>query len=509
MIQTLCLFRRDREAAPSKHLRRPRFLRTGAALLAAALAVLLLFAGCATGSGRLVVAPQGGGAVGSAGATGSAGAAGSTATVASLASGLNLERYRTGKPDTRAEQQGASVKTAASGAGGPEAAARGVAIALASRENDPFMKVKLIHDWVCLNISYDAAMLASKQVVGQDIASVWNSRKAVCSGYSRLFQTMAEAAGIPCAVVSGFAKNQGGMRGLSEENSHAWNIVKVGQASYIVDATFDAGYVENGRFIKRYSTDDLFVAPAASIFTRFPKEERHQLLQKPVSAAGFLASPDMEGAYFALGLRAPGGLAWKNEAQGRYALDIDAASPALILDAAVYGPDGSEIPQASLLQRGSASGWTLLIAMRDIGVHKVELYAARAGGSANAGAAGGAGGTPDTLRKVMTFLADNKASSDIAGFPRVYARYQRSAEDSLIEPLSGALRRGAAASFAYRAPSAPAAMIFAAGRQFPMTKGSDGVFRLSLVLPAGADEVKLALSEGGDTYGVAIAWTAR
>lgn len=517
MIQTLCLFRRDREAAPSKHLRRPRFLRTGAALLAAALAVLLLFAGCATGSGRLVVAPRGGGAVGSAGDSGSAGAAGTTAAAASLASGLNLERYRTGKPDPRAEQQGASVKTAASGAGGPEAAARGVAIALASRENDPFMKVKLIHDWVCLNISYDAAMLASKQVTGQDIASVWNSRKAVCSGYSRLFQTMAEAAGIPCAVVSGFAKNQGGKRRLFEENSHAWNIVTVGQASYIVDATFDAGYVENGRFIRRYSTDDLFVVPAASIFTRFPKEEQHQLLQKPVSAAGFLASPDMESAYFALGLRAPGGLAWKNAAQGRYALDIDAASPGLILDAAVYGPDGSEIPQASLLQRRSASGWTLLIAMRDIGVHKVEFYAARGGDAGNAGlggnvgtgAAAGAGGATGSLRKVMTFLADNKASSDIAGFPRVYARYQRSAEESLIEPLSGTLRRGSAASFAYRAPSAPAAMIIAAGRQFPMTKGSDGVFRHNLVLPAEADEVKLALSDGGETYGVAIAWMAR
>jgi hypothetical protein len=495
MPRTLCLFQRDRKAARGKALRQARILRTGAALLAA----LLLFAGCATRNDKPIIAPQTGGVVGSKAAAGSAGAA------AGQASGLNFERYRTGKPEPRAVQQGASVNAAASGAGAPEAAARSVALALASRESDPFMKVKLIHDWVCLNISYDTAMLASKQVVGQDIASVWKSRKAVCSGYSRLFQTMAEAAGIPCAVVSGFAKNQGGKRGLYEENSHAWNIVKVGQASCIVDATFDAGYVENGRFIQRYSTDDLFVAPAASIFTRFPKEERHQLLQKPVSAAGFLASPDMESAYFALGLRAPGGLAWKNATQGRYALDIDSASPGLILDAAVYGPDGSEIPQASLLQRRSPAGWTLLLAMRDIGVHRVEFYAARGGDAGNAGAGGSAG----ELRKVMTFLADNKASSDIVGFPRVYARYQRSAEDSLIEPLSGALRRGSAASFAYRAPSAPAAMIIAAGKQFPMTKGSDGVFRLNLVLPAEANEVKLALSEGGETYGVAIAWTAR
>jgi len=477
----------------------------GAASLAALLAASLLFAGCATRSGASV--------------GGVAGVAPSTAIASAGAPGLkpshgaspDLGRYRTGVPDSRALQ----LKAAARAPGGlaAETALREVALALVTRESDAFMKVKLIHDWICLNISYDAAMLSRGQVTGQDIASVWKSRTAVCSGYARLFQSMAEAAGLRCVVVSGFAKNQGGRRGLGQENSHAWNIVEIGGASYIVDATFDAGYVEKGRFIRRYSTDDLFVAPGASIFTRFPKEEQYQLLPKPVGAAGFLASPDIEGAYFALGLRAPGGLAWSNAARGRYALDIDAASPGLILDAAVYGPDGAEIRQASLMQRRPPSGWTLLIAMRDIGVHRVEFYAARAGdlaaagNAAGAGAAAGAGNVPGELRKVMTFLADNKAPSDIGGFPRVYARYQRSAEDSLIEPLSGALRRGAATSFAYSAPGSPAAMIVAAGRQFPMAKGADGVFRLNLVLPADTGEVRLALSEGGDTYGVAIAWT--
>ncbi len=494
MLSALCMFQRGRKAARAKALRQAGPLQAGAAFLAA----LLFIAGCATRNGASIAAPQAAGAIAS--------AAGSAAAASGQAAGFVPERYRTGQPDPRVRQLGAPVKAAASGAGAPEAAARGVALALTERESDPFMKVKLIHDWICLNISYDTAMLASGQVIGQDVAGVWKSRTAVCSGYARLFKAMVEAAGLSCEVVSGFAKNQGGRRGLDQENSHAWNIVKVGRASYIVDATFDAGYVENGRFVPRYSTDDLFVAPGASIFTRFPKEERHQLLDKPVSASGFLASPDIESAYFSLGLRAPCGLAWENAAKGRYALDIDAASPGLIMDAAVYGPDGAEIPQASMLQRRSPAGWTLLVAMRDIGVHRVELYAAREG--ASAGLAAGAGDDAGALRKVMTFLADNKASSDISGFPRFYARYQRAAEDSLIEPLAGALRRGAAVSFAYRSPGSPAAMVIAAGRQFPMAKGADGVFRLNLVLPAGADEVRLALSDGGETYGVAVAWTA-
>jgi len=54
-------------------------------------------------------------------------------------------------------------------------------------------------------------------------------------------------------------------------------------------------------------------------------------------------------------------------------------------------------------------------------------------------------------------------------------------------PSRAILKRGAAASFAYRSPGAPAAMIIAAGRQSPMEKGADG----------------------GETYGVAVAWTAR
>ena len=501
MLPALRMFQRDSEVPRGKNLRMARRFQAGAALFA----VVLLIAGCATRNGAAA-----GGAASAVAHT--AAVAASTASTSStglkfpLAAAPDLGRYRTGIPDPRALQL--KVPAKAPGGSGAEAAIGGVALALASRESDPFMKVKLIHDWICLNISYDTAMLASGQVVGQDIASVWKSRTAVCSGYARLFQTMAEMAGLPCDVVSGYAKNQGGRRGLEQENSHAWNIVKVGSASYIVDATFDAGHVENGRFIPRYSTDDLFVAPGASIFTRFPKEERHQLLPKPVSAAGFLASPDMEGAYFALGLRAPGGLAWKNEARGRYALDIDADSPGLILDAAVYGPGGAEIPQASLLQRRPPAGWPLLLAMRDIGVHRVEFYASRSGAAEGKAAAAGKDAAEGSLRRVMTFLADNKAPADIGGFPRVYARYQRSVEDSLIEPLSGALRRGSAVSFAYRSPGSPAAMVIAAGRQFPMAKGSDGIFRLNLVLPADAGEVKLALSDGGDTYGVAIAWSA-
>ncbi|MCE1196424.1 hypothetical protein LWX53_08010 [bacterium] len=441
-------------------------------VLAMSFAALLLLGGCAALKEAPGSAPPGAGVQ-----------AGSAALSAYGAPKPALERYRTGQPDPRALRLGAPAKATASGSAAAEAAVREVSLALASRESDPFMKVKLIHDWICLNISYDAAMLRSGQATGQDLASVWKSRTAVCSGYARFFKAMAESAGLPCAVVSGFAKNQGGRRGLEPENSHAWNVVKIGGASYIVDATFDAGYVEDWRFVPRYSTDNLFVDPGASIFTRYPKEAEYQLLRNPVGAAGFLASPDLESAYFALGLRAPVGLAWKNAAHGRYALDIDAGGPGLILDAAVFGPSGIEIPQAAMLQRRSPEGWTLLLAMRDIGVHRVECYAARAGDSSG------------RLNKVMTFLADNDAVADIGGFPRFYARYQRS------------VRRGEKASFAYRAPGAPAAMLIAAGRQFPMEKGSDGVFRLSLVPPAGADEVKLALSEGGDAYGVAVAWS--
>lgn len=82
--------------------------------------------------------------------------------------------------------------------------------------------IKNIHDFVVNRISYDESLTkytAYDGIVGQS---------TVCQGYSLLMYKMLTEAGIPARYVCG----QAGTR-------HAWNIVKVGDKWYFVDATWD------------------------------------------------------------------------------------------------------------------------------------------------------------------------------------------------------------------------------------------------------------------------------
>lgn len=51
--------------------------------------------------------------------------------------------------------------------------------------------------------------------------------QAVCSGYTRAFRDVCEAAGVPCVVV------------VSDDEAHAWNQINVNGAWYNVDVTWD------------------------------------------------------------------------------------------------------------------------------------------------------------------------------------------------------------------------------------------------------------------------------
>ncbi len=63
----------------------------------------------------------------------------------------------------------------------------------------------------------------------QSIAGVFWKKSAVCAGYAGAVQYLLERLDIPCIYVDGSTK------GSTE--GHAWDIVKIGQEYYYVDAT--------------------------------------------------------------------------------------------------------------------------------------------------------------------------------------------------------------------------------------------------------------------------------
>lgn len=99
-----------------------------------------------------------------------------------------------------------------------------------------FDKVKAIHDWLLNNVVYDEAAYtaAGAAATSFTVEGLLDTGVAVCDGYAKTFQAMAERAGLACIRVTGSAVNRSGNR-----ESHAWNQVKVDGQWYNMDVTWD------------------------------------------------------------------------------------------------------------------------------------------------------------------------------------------------------------------------------------------------------------------------------
>lgn len=80
-----------------------------------------------------------------------------------------------------------------------------------------------VHDELISKVVYD-----KNAPLNQSAYSALVSGRTVCAGYARAFQYIMQLLGIPCYYVTGYAGE-----------NHAWNIVKLDDGYYNVDATWD------------------------------------------------------------------------------------------------------------------------------------------------------------------------------------------------------------------------------------------------------------------------------
>lgn len=90
-----------------------------------------------------------------------------------------------------------------------------------------YQKIQQIYDYICDHVNYDYSY--TKYSAYEALCS----GTAVCQGYAVLFYRMCKDAGLSVRVITGL-----GYGGQSWEN-HAWNIAKLEQKYYNVDATWD------------------------------------------------------------------------------------------------------------------------------------------------------------------------------------------------------------------------------------------------------------------------------
>lgn len=196
-----------------------------------------------------------------------------------------------------------------------------VAQYLAQQEPDPFLRIKALHDYVADRITYDVpAYLGQIPRPAQDAETVFRTRKAVCAGYAKLLEALGQAIGEEIVYISGDSRIQSS---VIAGGGHAWSAAKIQGNWYLMDATWDSGYVDGTSFIKQYETSYLFPPPSVMVISHFPDDPTWQLLPQPVSRGEFLRQPMLKPRFFAEGLNLVAPTRSQTDVQGDAVLQLD------------------------------------------------------------------------------------------------------------------------------------------------------------------------------------------
>lgn len=137
-------------------------------------------------------------------------------------------------------------------------------------------KARAIYSWIAFNIKYDYnAFLNPPRTQGFSYSTeaekqrkikelndrLWqkafSSKKAVCEGFTALYQHLAELTGLKSEIIRGDSKIS--LRDIGRKttsSNHAWNIVLIDRKWCLIDVTWGQGYFDNskGRMVNDFSS---------------------------------------------------------------------------------------------------------------------------------------------------------------------------------------------------------------------------------------------------------------
>jgi hypothetical protein len=163
---------------------------------------------------------------------------------------------------------------------------------LVKNTDNPFLKLKRIHDWITDNIAYDTDLFLGLNPNGsRDAYELLKINRTTCGGFSSLFKEMAMIAGIETIKVPGYAKSYSRVS-TGEIANHVWNASKINDKWYIIDCQARRGY-KHGEFSekRKYSDRKLFLKPEIKLVSNLPYNEDQQFIDNPISFETYRNSP--------------------------------------------------------------------------------------------------------------------------------------------------------------------------------------------------------------------------
>jgi hypothetical protein len=147
-----------------------------------------------------------------------------------------------------------------------------------------FEKIQKVYDYITANVTYDHNMTKGDLTYTAYSALINNT--SVCAGYANLFYKMATDAGLDARYIA--------------NSTHAWNIVRVGDKWYNVDATWDAGKNPNAYYYFLIS-DDGFLDSDHGRLDEYKTDAYNK--KYPTSKSNYLATPYKSRSLAVAGMR--------------------------------------------------------------------------------------------------------------------------------------------------------------------------------------------------------------
>lgn len=148
-------------------------------------------------------------------------------------------------------------------------------------------KVLIFAYWIAKNIRYDKNEL--KRLDRNKIPrEVLDNRRAVCGGYSTLFEQLCEDASILSYSISGYAYGKFLQRKMKNGSlKHGWNVVYLDGKWELVDVTWCTDVAKKNKFKEDLELEWVFMDALTFSETHLPNDPKWQLLDRPKTAREF------------------------------------------------------------------------------------------------------------------------------------------------------------------------------------------------------------------------------
>ena len=304
---------------------------------------------------------------------------------------------------------------------------------------------------------------------------------AVCEGYSNLLKKFLDTLGFQNSKVSGYARGVGTslMAENNTDSNHAWNMVKIENAYYFIDSTWDSGYMNGKNSVQKYTTDWLFIKPEHFIFTHLPERQQQQLLKEPVSNTEFLKLADFQPNFFEVAenfIIKNGELPQKtNHVLNSIQFEYETKTNYYLDFSVVQTEKNKRIENATFTQTNGNISNTV-IQFSEAGKYQIQIFYYKKTERQGTGCA--------------EFFVNAQEGSQIR-YPRIY---QNSFDAKVICPIEMPLKKGETYHFEINCPDKNFAAVIC-GRKFSqMQKNDGGIFSLDFTVPTNISQLNIGVS---------------